>query len=981
MSSVEIPERLGALMAPEPQLAAATLAFVDRSAEILGDNKLPFFPAYTDHGCRHVQQVLHAATALVPAKVWDKKLLRPADAVVLTCATVLHDLAMHIREHGFMELVADDTRYAPLPWFCQPQSGRPADLPWPALWEAFRKESRHLTKSQLDRLLGGGNAGVPAIAFGDATPPIDTWNEPDRLLIGEFLRRHHARLAHEIAVYGFPGANPERHPALEQTLPHLADAVGAVARSHNERLRSMLAYVAFRHGGNQRPSGAVLPYLMGLLRVADYFQLDASRAPFLLLHLREPQSPQSVQEWHKHQAVKEISWDHDDPEGVYLDVLPSHGLRTHLQLQQLVESLQQELDVTTAVLSETYGTTKLSTLRLAKRRVHTNLSEQGLHEQLPFIPRRAALRSAEDLFRLVIHDLYGDQPTVAGRELMQNAVDAVRERQRWEARRDPLDADAFRTQAADVVVELHESAGQVLLRVADRGIGMTPDTVVDQFLTAGASFGPPHEPDEESDHDAAVRWMKAGRFGIGAFAAFLLGTEIHVKTRHVESERGIAFTASLDQDIVQIDWETDELPFGTEIVVPFRLGAFPSLDQLLLQIRGWYVLRQPSVEFSIVQADGRRTSRPSVGEVPTDWEQLPPAWRRLAPQGLDAVLWTPHRGEMVTLSHNGILIDEPGPSVEALFRRRVPYEWTRRTMPVRTPSLAVFDSRHLLGLSLNRYQLSSRTLPFEVELLDAIGTDVVAHALAAGAQHYPLGSKMGLQPVFTPDSWVPLSASLVDRYVGEQLCVLWAEHSGAPDAMARLFLGDAAECSEGWGDLTARVAITEPEDVGMLGSGPRSLSQLDSEILQLRRALAWWETASILLVPPGLDAHASSNARILLPRWNEDSVSMDGVRYVRFGAGADDGVARLTELAADLVQQRGEAEAVALTLLAPAKRGARLADPIGKPWESILGGMLERDAGGHAARVAEACASRPELEDLLERWKLTLQTPEATEPR
>ena len=40
--------------------------------KILADNKLPYFPDYTDHGIDHINQVLAAEVDLVPPAVWQK---------------------------------------------------------------------------------------------------------------------------------------------------------------------------------------------------------------------------------------------------------------------------------------------------------------------------------------------------------------------------------------------------------------------------------------------------------------------------------------------------------------------------------------------------------------------------------------------------------------------------------------------------------------------------------------------------------------------------------------------------------------------------------------------------------------------------------------------------------------------------------------------------------------------------------------------
>jgi hypothetical protein len=53
----------------------------------------------------------------------------------------------------------------------------------------------------------------------------------DRVLIGEFIRRHHARLAHEIALVGVPGPTGNAIQ-LNALPPDLADLAGLIARSH-----------------------------------------------------------------------------------------------------------------------------------------------------------------------------------------------------------------------------------------------------------------------------------------------------------------------------------------------------------------------------------------------------------------------------------------------------------------------------------------------------------------------------------------------------------------------------------------------------------------------------------------------------------------------------------------------------------------------------------------------------------------------------
>ena len=110
--------------------ASPLRALADRVGEILNDNKLPFFPDYTDHGIDHVNRVLRSEVSLVPSDVWNENVLCDADAAVIIGATLLHDIAMHLRVDGFLEVIAGDTRFVPLTWFCENQLGHRADRPW-----------------------------------------------------------------------------------------------------------------------------------------------------------------------------------------------------------------------------------------------------------------------------------------------------------------------------------------------------------------------------------------------------------------------------------------------------------------------------------------------------------------------------------------------------------------------------------------------------------------------------------------------------------------------------------------------------------------------------------------------------------------------------------------------------------------------------------------------------------------------------------
>ncbi len=942
---------------------------------------MPFFPAYTDHGCDHVECVLSAAVRLIPDDVWSQNLIQPADAAVLICGVFLHDLALHIRAKGFVELVSASSPCKPLPWFDSSQGVRPPDKPWETLWLAFRKEARHFTQSQLDRILGPANDGVPTIAYGDHTLHPNQWTEADHLLIGEFLRRHHARLAHEIAVFGFPGAT-DLYPRLSSEAPEFADVVGLVARSHNEPMRTCLDYLSYLQPGNQRPFGVLVPYLIGLIRIADYFQLEGVRAPSLLLHLREPPSPQSIDEWNKHKAIGSISWFVTDPLAIFIEVTPSHGLRTHLQLAELFEDLQRELDITTAVLSETYSAPTLGSLRLARQRIRTNLIEPSLHARLPFVPRKSALRSADDLFRLVIGDLYGNQPAVAGRELIQNAVDSIRERHRWEAHCECVVDDAdFRKQDSDVEVVLCETSEGVSLRVSDRGVGMTPDTVTSYFLTAGATFSF-SSGDTDINRENRVSWMKAGRFGVGAFAAFLLGSEMRVTTRHLGSDRGVTFVARIDDDLVQLDWA--DVPYGTEVIVPLSRGGVTStlrgseLEEFFDQVRGFYRLSNPTVSFVLMRPGVETKIRKGPMDVPAPGSPVTGEWRSIRVDGFDAVFWraAEPRHDLV---YNGISMYNPATPV----RSRAIYRWSDRHVEelVRTPDLVVFDSRQVLGVSLTRYHLSERTVPFERELLDSIGREVAGRALIEGVTDHVLGKGWGFRGVFTRRTLLPFLPKLLQHYLKDTLCVLWV----SPDSWEREWAQFIDE-PDGphWRRFPTRVALEPPRSLysrveGRVLGG-LVLADIDEGTRLLARMLGGDVVAKVGVSKASdiFDELAVVMGWRSWPPYDAEDGAVDDDDETEYSALASfaccgDGqdvptTSMLCGLGDNLVAESGSTT-VGLSLLRLRDNVPVVLDPVSQAWNDVIGGPVPRDADERDVTAEAICDAQPESREVLDKWR------------
>jgi hypothetical protein len=693
-------------------LLAAVLELTDDYRVLFEFSHLPFFPEYTDHGPVHVERVLNGMVRLATAEAFD--ILTPRDAAVLVLAAVFHDSALHLTERGFLSLMESDQMI--------PRAGLLGDRPWRKLWHDYMAEA---VRWDVRRRRG---------ILGDERPVRPVPDDPqeftgrDRLLIGEFLRRHHARLAHEIALLGFPGVGGRivpRAPAFQA----LADVAGIVARSHGMDLRDTFAYLT-AIGGHVRTRGDVhTVYLMALLRIADYLEIEAARAPALVTRIRHLHSPLSTAEWNAHHAIDYIDDQLDDREAMYVRTSPE-DVRTFIKIRDLLRAIQRELDQTWAVLGEVYGRV-LPNLGLTLRRVVSNLDdESAFAATVEYLPREVYFRSAgADLLKLLIEPLYGNVPEIGVRELIQNSVDAVRALERY--RQIVGDPPAARDGEPDVVVEVKlNREGERWLVIRDRGIGMNADVIENYFLTAGANYRA-SDAWRRMNLDEAGRSevYHTGRFGVGLLAAFMLGREVEVSTRYVEDETGLSFAATIAADSLDIRKTSRDV--GTTICI--RLHNAPQLVSRIEQLGDWYCLAEPRVE--------RRSHvgalLPQRHVVPSPEEHTHRDWRRTFHPDYAAIDWTydssrpeytPWRSGSSTHSSAPALTCNGFRVVDTLAQ-----EWDAELLdlPLAVPRVSYWDPDANLPLTVRRDALQVEALPGKAEIQRSIARDYLAHALVS----------------------------------------------------------------------------------------------------------------------------------------------------------------------------------------------------------------------------------------------------------
>lgn len=443
----------------------------------------------------------------------------------------------------------------------------------------------------------------------------------------------------------------------------------------------------------------------------------------------------SQREWQIHDSIVDIRNTHSDPEAVFIDAKPQDVI-VYLRVKRRIAGLQAELDSCWAVLGEVYGRFgELADLGLVIRRARTNLDdERAFSSTVEYIPREAKFNSAgADLLKLLITPLYGDKPEVGIRELMQNALDACTERENY-VQNNPAGAGVeLADQDADVVIVLERTNdGRRYLTVSDRGIGMTVGVVSEYFLKAGASFRRSDAWRREHEGDTGKsRILRSGRFGVGALAAFLIGDEIEVSTRHigVPHSGGICFSATLESEAIQLNHCSRAVGTTVRVLIS-REAVWDALanvvhwedrDKKPAPLRQWdyYCASVLKVKRSVIKA-GKQTILPQRLDFPSPRSEVAPPWHRIDVPEYADVHWAYQRESRLVC--NGILVSE----------QSYPYEgrdWFTGFY-VSRPTVSVWDPDAHLPLNLQRTGLSDRDLPFRSVLYESQCEDLIAWALA-----------------------------------------------------------------------------------------------------------------------------------------------------------------------------------------------------------------------------------------------------------
>ncbi|RWD96980.1 ATP-binding protein [Mesorhizobium sp.] len=370
-----------------------------------------------------------------------------------------------------------------------------------------------------------------------------------KAVLFDTLRALHARQAKSILSVPF------KHPALDANFYLLEDPT---VRSHFGRL---IGEIAASHHWNiarletlGRQKNAIPPYheygpirpmvLAALIRTADAIQIDAGRAPDFEFALTQPEGF-SREHWTAQNRLS-IAPDDQDPSAlVVTSSVPFNEKEAKAWwiAFDLANTGDRELRASDQILRDA----ALPPFEITRVKDISDPTRFSKHVQTEgWVPINAEVR-INDTGKIVQmfggRGLYGDDDTVPLREMIQNAVDAVRARRILE--------DGF---AGKVFITLRPGSNEAggngyWLTVADNGIGMSPAVLTGPFLAFGESGWSSSTLREERPGFLGSHFKRIGRFGIGFFSVFMVSEEVNVSTRPFDAGASAVRTLSFSSGL------------------------------------------------------------------------------------------------------------------------------------------------------------------------------------------------------------------------------------------------------------------------------------------------------------------------------------------------------------------------------------------------------------------------------------------------
>jgi hypothetical protein len=518
------------------------------------------FSTYTMHDIRHIDAMLKMLDWIVPQST--QSAMTSVDWLLVVLAIYLHDLGMLVTTEEYLGRL-DNPEYRS--WF----------------------DSLALTTD-----------GREYLARTDRMTP----DQKDKFFFQEFVRKGHAQRIREWITgrhsRRWGNAIQSAAKAIADTLQPLPvrfrDYLGTVCESHHKAdLDKTAAYPLVERFGNEPDETANVQYAAILLRTADVLHVTKDRTPSVMFQLIRFSDPQSVSEWDKQLGASSVGPKsrkliESDPQTAVIQINADFTEERPLfALQEYVAYADAEIKQSKRWIEESQESPDGKGYSYPWHEVSGDIRLEGVPPQ----PLRFELNRGRLLDLLVGHTIYND-PTVAVRELLQNAIDAVRFQSYL--RRKTGEGEGVPESGR---VQVRWNPDDRVLVVEDNGIGMDRDVIKHHLMSVGSSYYNTPQFEVENRDFAAI-----SRFGIGILTSFMVSDDIEIITFRNGKGHRIRMTSVQSTYLLRELEAGDRLlaglePHGTRVTIRLRATVDLSKRSLEEIVRYWIILPECLVLF------------------------------------------------------------------------------------------------------------------------------------------------------------------------------------------------------------------------------------------------------------------------------------------------------------------------------------------------------------------------------------------------
>jgi Histidine kinase-, DNA gyrase B-, and HSP90-like ATPase len=485
---------------------------------------------FTMHDERHGRKVAHLMWHILSPD--RRSRLTPPEIGILVIAAHLHDAGMALSREEREKRLAPDSD----------------------LWDRAEASPtvKHNLKRLRDMLTDAKLAETKRIRI-----ESELFQAEEALLALDTRERHatRERYGEIIAQLNmFHSKDPTRIPDVEGCFSFDGDSFRKklidICVSHNEeadalveRDREQLDRPRFPQDYPVGLATADTHLLAAALRLADILDFDRERTPATLFHYLVPSSLShgvniSELEWNKHLSVS--NWEIEQPMVVFRGRCKNHIV--HHAVVQFCRAIEEEITSTKATFALGRGWAWPFVLpEVVKADIH----EDGYH----YMPYQFELDDARVYDLLMGRAIYND-PLVALRELVQNAVDACSYRDVLTKLSEPSIQPDTKNRITIRYEEPYGDREYPLLSVIDTGTGMDQWLIERWFLKVGRSYYSSTEFawDRVQLRKNGIDFAPVSEFGIGFLSCFLLADRVTIETAMWEPIRGDTRRRQLEID-------------------------------------------------------------------------------------------------------------------------------------------------------------------------------------------------------------------------------------------------------------------------------------------------------------------------------------------------------------------------------------------------------------------------------------------------